>query len=106
MDKITVRTVPNGYILVFKNEEYFYFSRQKLLEGIMYHVGLEELGVIDPETIGEFLAAVVVWKDNAETVKELIKVKKENATLNNMVASTRKQVRVLREKLSKYEDAE
>lgn len=104
MTKISVRTVNNGYILAVGNNEYFYFNNRALLEGFMYHVGLEELNATDTETIQEFVTASIVWKDQSETVKELLKVKKENETLNNMVATARKQNKILRDKLTKYEN--
>lgn len=107
---ISVRPVNNkakkGFILTYKNNEYFYFDKESLLEGFMYHVGLEELGATDTETIQEFLAAAIVWKDQSETVKELLKLKKENETLNNMVATARKQNKILRDKLSKYDNSD
>lgn len=98
--KVLVKTVPNGYVLTFKNDEYMYYTLPALLEGFMYHVGLEELAATDADTIREFLTAAVVWKDQGETVKELVKTKKENKTLSNMVKNLRKQVKRLRERMN------
>lgn len=105
MDNISLRKVNNGYSLSVDGNDYFYFNKAALLEGFMYHVGLEELGALDADTMRDFLTAAIVWKDQKETVKELLKVKKENETLNNMINTARKQNRILRDKLEKYENS-
>lgn len=83
-----------------------YYSKAALLEGFMYHVGLEELGAVDAETMCEFLTAAIVWKDQGETVKELLKTKKENETLRSMVTNLKKQVKRLCEKDRKENGAD
>lgn len=99
--EINVYPVPNGYVLKFGKEEYMYYGKAALLEGFMYHVGLEELGAVDAETIRNFLTAAIVWKEQGETVKELLKTKKENETLRSMVTNLKKQVKRLCEKNKK-----
>ena len=105
MKKVQVSTVPNGYTLNYDDNEYMYFSLAALLEGFMYHVGLEELAAVDAETMREFLTASVVWNDNAEAVKEIVKLQKENSSLSSMVKNLKAQVKRLNERL-KGEDSE
>lgn len=97
--KISVRPVPNGHVLKVGSNEYMYYTVAALLEGFMYHVGLEELSAIDAETMREFLAASVVWKDQGETVKKLVEANKENESLLNKVNNLKKQVNHLSKKL-------
>lgn len=101
--KIQVATVPNGYTLSVDDNDYMYFSMAELLEGFMYHVGLEELAAIDEETMREFLTASIVWKDNGDTVKELLSVKEENESLRSMVGNLKKQNDTLRRRLKDEE---
>lgn len=83
--KISVQTLTNGYALTVDNNKYMYHSINGLLEGFMYHVGLEELGYIDNDNIKNFLTASVVWKaDNGETAKKMLKMKEENDSLKKM----------------------
>ncbi len=80
--QINVKTLPNGYAMSVEGVEYMYFSEKELLEGFMFHVGLEENGFLDGETIAEFLTASLVWrKDNGQTSKKMIKLVKENESL-------------------------
>lgn len=97
--KINVYPVPNGHVLKVGNNEYMYYTLTALLEGFMYHVGLEELAAIDAETMREFLTASVVWKDNGETVKALVEAQKENEALSNQIKNMKKQIKRLNERL-------
>lgn len=96
---VRITTVPNGYVLTFKNAEYMYYTLPALLEGFMYHVGLEELAAIDAETMREFLTASVVWKDNGEAIKALVEARKENEALSNQIKNMKKQIKRLGDKL-------
>lgn len=96
--EINVYPVSNGHVLKFGKDEYLYYSKAALLEGFMYHVGLEELAAVDAETMREFLTAAIVWKDQGETVKEMLKTKKENEMLRSMATNLKKQVKRLCEK--------
>jgi len=102
--EINVYPVPNGHVLKVGSNEYMYFTVAELLEGFMYHVGLEELNAIDSETMREFLTASIVWKDHGETVKELVKVKKDYESLSNTAKNMRKQIKRLTERLRSEDD--
>lgn len=97
---IRVTKVSNGYTLDFDGQGYMYYNLNSLLEGIMYHVGLKELGCIDSETIQEFLAACIVWRaDDGKTTQEILKLRDENASLRNMCANHQKRIKQLNERL-------
>ena len=80
---IKIQPLPNGYALTVGSEEYMYFTLEKLLEGFLYHVGLEELDEVDNETRRDIITASLTWKENGEAIKELIKQKKINEKLEN-----------------------
>jgi hypothetical protein len=62
----------------------------------MYHVGLNEKGYIDRETIEEFLTASIVYRsDNGSTVKKMLKTEKENESLRSMCDAMRKRIKTL-----------
>lgn len=103
--EIQVYKVPNGHVLKVNSDEYMYYSLAALLEGFMYHVGLEELAAVDAETMREFIAASVVWRDNKDAVKEIVRLQKENNSLSSMVKNLKAQVKRLNERL-KGEDSE
>lgn len=96
--KIQVTTIPNGYALTVGSEDYMYFTKAALLEGFMYHVGLEELSAVDEETMRDFIAASIAWRDNAEAVKSLVGIRKENELLIKQINNLKKQVKRLCEK--------
>ena len=116
--KVTVATVPNGYTLDLAVEgqiqSYMYFNLTELLEGFMYHVGLQEFLPYGKAEIKLFLDAASKWQDNEMLVKELlqkeeeIKQLKEHETLlEGQLAQKREQnerlkqrKRVLEEKLA------
>ena len=96
---VRILTHPNGYGLTVDKNEYLYYNLEELLEGFMYHIGLEELQSIDNETIKEFIAAAVVWRaDNGETAKEIVRLREENKTLANVCAKLKKSTKRLRDK--------
>ena len=80
---IKIQPLPNGYALTVNKSEYMYFNPKELLEGFIYHVGLEELDEVDNETRLDIIAASLTWKENGEAIKELIKQKKINEKLEN-----------------------
>ena len=80
---IKVQTVPNGYVLDLENKSYMYYNLSELLDGFIYHVGLEELDEVDNETRRDIIAASLTWKENGDAIKELIKQKKINEKLEN-----------------------
>ena len=60
---IEVRMLPNGYSLKFdgmrQSEGYMYFSKEKLLEGFMLHIGLEITEELSVENMQDFLVATM-----------------------------------------------
>ena len=90
---IKVTTIPNGYALDVDNQKFMYFSLKDLLEGFMYHVGLQELGEVDKETIELFLNASVVWSKNSSLVKELIRQKQKNEILQKRVSGLKRRLK-------------
>ena len=72
---IEVETLPNGYSLKFdgmiKKDGYMYFTPEQLLEGFMAHIGLEMTDQLNMETIQDFLATAINWRDNKACVKEI-----------------------------------
>ncbi len=104
--KIEVNTIPNGYTLSVGNEEYMYFNEESLLRGIMFHIGLGEREVMDTTTADEFISASVLWKDNKKTVKELLKVQKENQALTRSLKSQKDVVKRLTKKLNRIAEEE
>lgn len=78
LKKITVRTVPNGYILEFdamkQKGGYMYFSADKLLEGFMLHIGLGMTEQLNRETMQDFIVAACNWNENRKCVNEIQKL--------------------------------
>lgn len=94
--RIGIETLPNGYALTVGEHNYMYHNEKDLLEGFMYHVGLNEKGYIDRETIEEFLTASIVYRsDNGSTVKKMLKTEKENESLRSMCDAMRKRIKTL-----------
>lgn len=54
---ITLRTVPNGYLLDVEKEGYMYFDEQSLLEEFCIHVGLERKVFMTRDEIRSLLRA-------------------------------------------------
>lgn len=80
---IKIQTLPNGYALDVEKKSYMYYNLEELLDGFVYHIGLEELDDVDNETRRDIIAASLTWKENGEAIKELIKQKKINEKLEN-----------------------
>lgn len=91
--KVSVETLPNGYSLTVGENRFMYFNLKDLLEGFMYHIGLQELGEVDKETIELFLNASVVWCNKSDLVKELIRQKTKNETLTKRVYSLKRRLK-------------
>lgn len=98
---INLRTIPNGYALNVDGKAYMYFNAKELLEGFIYHVGLEELDEIDAEARLDIITAAMTWKENGKAIKELIKQKKANERLENTNKRLQNSVKNLKMKLVK-----
>ena len=98
---IKVQTVHNGYVLDLENKSYMYYNLSELLDGFIYHVGLEELDEVDNETRRDIITASLTWKENGEAIKELIKEKKINEKLENANKRLQNNIRRLEMKFGK-----
>lgn len=92
--RIKAETLPNGYSLEVDNVKYMYHTVDSLLEGFLYHVGLEELGYIDTAKINEFLTAAVVWRSDKKGISKQIKrLSEENERLTSICENLRAQLK-------------
>jgi hypothetical protein len=86
---IEVRTVANGYTLAIEGhkQEYLYFSPEKLMEGVMVHVGLKMNEQLSPDTIKSFIDSALEWNNLKASHKELNKAKRETERVNKLYRS-------------------
>ena len=84
LPRISVKTLPNGYSLSIEGHkhEYMYFTPEKLLEGVMVHVGLKMTEQLDMDTIKSFIDSALEWNNTKASHKELTKVKRDMDRLN------------------------
>ena len=77
LPKIEVRTVANGYTLTIEGhkQEYLYFSPEKLMEGVMVHVGLKMTDQLSAETISSFIDSALQWNDLKKSTSEINRLK-------------------------------
>mgnify|MGYP007112562696 CR=1 FL=1 len=89
LPKIEVRTVANGYTLAIEGhkQEYLYFSPEKLMEGVMVHVGLKMTEQLSPDTIKSFIDSALEWNNLKASHKELQKAKRETDRVNKLYRS-------------------
>ena len=82
---ISVKTLPNGYSLSIEGHrhEYMYFSPEKLLEGIMVHVGLKMTEQLSTDTIKSFIESALEWNNQKAIRKELQKAQREMDRVNS-----------------------
>ena len=81
---ISVKTLPNGYSLSIEGHrhEYMYFSPEKLLEGIMVHVGLKMTEELSTDTIKSFIDSAIEFHNQKASHKELQKAQREMDKVN------------------------
>ena len=90
---IKIQPIPNGYALTVGNEEYMYFTLEKLAQGFLYHVCLGELGDTSNEDIKKFLDAAVVYRaDNGEVAKRMVILEDENKRISSTLENQRKTI--------------
>jgi hypothetical protein len=89
LPKIEVRTVANGYTLAIEGhkQEYLYFSPEKLMEGVMVHIGLKMTEQLSPDTIKSFIDSALEWNNLKASHKELQKAKRETDRVNKLYRS-------------------
>ena len=79
----------NGYTLAIEGhkQEYLYFSPEKLMEGVMVHVGLKMTEQLSPDTIKSFIDSALEWNNLKASHKELNKAKRETERVNRLYRS-------------------
>ena len=84
LPRISVQTLPNGYSLSIEGHkhEYMYFSPEKLLEGIMVHVGLKMTEQLSTDTIKNFIDSAMEWNNQKASRKEIQKAEREMDKVN------------------------
>ena len=83
LPKIEVHSVANGYVMTIEGhrQEYMYFSPEKLMEGVMVHIGLKMTDQLSAETISSFIDSALQWNDLKKSTAEINRLKNE---LNNL----------------------
>lgn len=94
LPKIEVRTAPNGYQLSIEGhkQEYMYFSPEKLMEGVMVHIGLHMTDQMSPDMIKSFIDSALEWNNLKASHKELQKAKREIESITKMYRNTVKRL--------------
>ena len=94
LPKIEVRTTPNGYSMAIEGhkQEYQYFSPEKLMEGVMVHIGLHMTEQLSPGTIKSFIDSALEWNNLKASHKELQKAKREIESITKMYRNTVKRL--------------
>ena len=119
---IRIQTVPNGYMLDIHKEGvdkgYLYFTLSTLLEGFIYHIGMEELKAITNEHIHEIIEASMTWRDKRENVFTILQMKTEAQAMTesistlcckiddqrHLLSQLRRKNTVLRKTIKEYEE--
>lgn len=94
LPKIEVRTAPNGYQLSIEGhkQEYMYFSPEKLMEGVMVHIGLHMTEQLSPDMIKSFIDSALEWNNLKASHKELQKAKRDTESITKMYRNTVKRL--------------
>lgn len=99
--QITLRTLPNGYILKVNANEYVYFNEKELVTGFLFHVGYNEPEASEIQSMQEIIDASVVWKDTKKSAKEIISLTEKNAALTRANKNLKTENERLTKKLKK-----
>ena len=91
---IEVRTVANGYTLAIEGhkQEYMYFSPEKLMEGVMVHIGLKMTEQLSADNIKSFIDSALEWNNLKASHKELQKAQRETERVNRLYRSLAKRL--------------
>ena len=94
LPKIEVRTVANGYTLAIEGhkQEYLYFSPEKLMEGVMVHIGLKMTEQLSPDTIKSFIDSALEWNNLKASHKELQNAQRETERVNRLYRNLAKRL--------------
>ena len=94
LPQIEVRTAPNGYSMAIEGhkQEYMYFSPEKLMEGVMVHIGLHMTEQLSPDMIKSFIDSALEWNNLKASHKELKKAQRETERISNMYRTVAKKL--------------
>lgn len=120
LTKVSVQTVPNGYLLNVEGNGYMYFTLQELLDGFFIHVGLNKLNWLDRDTITDLMTACATWPKEGDAIQEAARLTAQVedlqqsrtrdastiATLKNQLASTSKKLADTTAKLARFLSSE
>lgn len=95
LQKISVKTLPNGYELKANGHDYMFFNPMDLLAGFMVHVGLQETDFMEKGNILTMLFQTMIgkeWEKNIAAMRNRItdmeeKVKKTLSHLEQTAAT-------------------
>ena len=101
LPRISVCTLPNGYSLTIEGHrhEYMYFTPEKLLEGVMMHIGLKMTDQLNMENVKDFLTTAIEWHDAEKRIKEINRLK---AALSAMTSKRNGLARQMRDERARY----
>lgn len=74
LKKITISTVPNGYVMTVDVDQYMYFTKESLVEGFFTHVGLEISKYLDSDTMQRLMTACATWPNEGDAIQEAAKL--------------------------------
>ena len=94
LPRIVVHTLPNGYSLAIEGhkQEYMYFTPEKLLEGVMVHIGLHMTEQLSPDMIKSFIDSALEWNNLKASHKELQKAKRDAERIGAKFRNTAKRL--------------
>lgn len=99
---IKVVTHPNGYDLTVGDEtSYMYFTLAELVEGFMYHVGLDIVKFADEETIRNLITACATYPKEGDAIQAVSKLEAENEALRQSHLRDNETIRDTKERLAR-----
>ena len=109
--RLSLKTVPNGYVLKVGSQEYMCFNIEQLLGGIFTHIAIEKTGYMDKDMVVSVLQAAATWKSVGEALEAnaslLAETRKahagENAALRGQAAANERAEKAEKERDRLYE---
>lgn len=99
---IRVVTHPNGYDLSIGDEaSYMYFTLAELVEGFMYHVGLDIVKFADEDTIHNLILACATYPKEGDAIQAVAKLEAENEALRQSHLRDKEAIRDTKERLAR-----
>ena len=99
---IKVMTHPNGYDLSIGDEaSYMYFTLAELVEGFMYHVGLDIVKFADEDTIHNLILACATYPKEGDAIQEVAKLEAENEALRQSHLRDKEAIRDTKDRLAR-----